>query len=105
MAREYGILGQAAPSADTDTDLYAVPQRKEAEVKVLVANRDSSPATIRIWVAEEGATTDNSQYIAYDEAIAANEALTSSTFSVFSTDVVRVRASSGNISFTCTGVR
>ena len=100
MARATGILGQASPTANTDT----APARNEAHIRVLVANRDSSPATIRIWISVEGASTDSSQYIAYDETIAANEALTTIEVWISPRDIVRVRASSSNVSFTCTGI-
>jgi hypothetical protein len=105
MGQDVGILGQVSPTLDTDTDLYTAPAGRFAEVKVLVAERGGAAATFRVWVAPAGASTSNEQYIAYDEALAANEALTSVTFRVRETDVVRVRASTSNVSFTCTGVR
>ena len=104
MGNRVGILAQSSPTLNTDTDLYTVPSGDEAEVKVLVAERGGAAATFRVWVAPSGAATSNEQYIAYDEALAANESLTSAVFRVDGGDVVRIRASTSNVSFTLTGV-
>ena len=104
MGRDVGILGQADPNAATDTDLYAVPLGNYSEVKVMIAERGGTAATIRIWIAKEAATTSAEQYIVYDETIVANEALTTILFRVNETDVIRVRSSTNTVSFTCTGI-
>lgn len=103
MATVKGILGQAAPNADTDTDLYTVPTSKTATVKVILANRDTT-VSVRIWVAPNGAATGVSQYLAYDFSLPGNEAMTTASFMLGDGDVVRVRANSANVSFTCTGI-
>ena len=103
MATVIGILGQSAPGATTPADLYTVPSNKNATVRVICTNR-STAGTVRISVGIDGAATANGQYMAYDAAVAANETLTTATFMVGSTDVVRVYASSANFSFTCTGI-
>jgi len=104
MGQLTGILGQVTPTLNTDTALYTVPAGKFAEVKVIVANRAASDATIRIWVAVEGAATSDEQYLAYDESVTANKSYATASFSVKPTDVVRVRANSSTVSFTCTGI-
>lgn len=103
MATIKGILGQAAPSATTETDLYTVPAAKNATVKVMATNR-STVGTVRISVGVDGAATDNTQYLAYDKQVQANDSLSTATFMLGSTDVVRVYASSANFSFTVTGI-
>jgi hypothetical protein len=55
-------------------------------------------------VGVDGAATDNSQYEAYDAALGDNASLATATIMLGSTDVVRVYASSANVSFTCTGL-
>ena len=43
MARVGKVLGQAAPAAATDTDIYTVPEATEAVVSsIVVANRDAA---------------------------------------------------------------
>jgi hypothetical protein len=103
MATIKGILGQSAPAATTEADLYTVPSGKNATVKVLCTNR-STETTVRISIGVDGAGTANAQYIAYDETLADNKSLSTATFMVGSTDVVRVYAGSANVSFTCTGI-
>ena len=103
MATIKGILGQAAPSAAADTDLYACPDNKHATIKVVIANR-SGATSIRVWVAVDGAATESKQYIAYEQALAGNDAISTVSVMIGGQDVVRVRAASANVSFTCTGI-
>lgn len=103
MATVFGMLGQIAPSATTVTTCYTVPASKHATVRVVVANRGSA-ATFRIAVSPDGASLVNGHYIAYDLAIEANDSVGSAAFTVGSTDVVRVYASSANLTFSVTGI-
>jgi len=98
-----GILGQAAPSADTNTDLYTIPANKNATVKVVAANRGSE-TVFRIWVALDAAATANAQYLAFDKTLAANDSLVTASFMAGGEDVVRVRAGSANVSFSVSGI-
>lgn len=98
-----GILGQEAPAAATEEDLYTVPAAKHMTGKVLVANRGVA-ATFRVSLAPLGAATINAHYIAYDAPLEANEPLSTVGFKVGATDVVRVEASTADVSFTCTGI-
>ena len=101
MAYAYKVLGQSAPSATTDTDVYTVGAGKQAIVSTItVANRANTSATYRIAIRPSGATIANQHYIAYDIAIAANDttALTLG-ISLTATDVVTVYASTANLSF------
>jgi len=105
MATTYKILGQSAPSATTETDLYTVPAATETIVSTLVvANRSSSDATFRVSIAPNGAATATSHYIAYDLACAGN-GINAFTFGLTmdATDKVRVYASSGDLTFSLFG--
>ena len=104
MATVKGVLGQSAPAATTDTDLYTVPSAKNATGRVVCTNRGGSAVTVRVWVAVNGAATSNEQYLAYDVSIAVGDTLTTAPFMVGDLDVVRVRASTANASFTFTGI-
>jgi hypothetical protein len=101
MAYTYKVLGQSAPSATTNTDVYTVGAGKQAIVSTItVANRSASARSYRIAVRPAGATLANQHYIAYDVAIAANDttALTLG-ITLTATDVVTVYASTTDLSF------
>ena len=101
MAYAYKVLGQSAPSATTNTDVYTVGSGKQAIVSTItVANRSAAAKTYRIAIRPAGATIANQHYIAYDIAIAANDttALTLG-ITLTATDVVTVYASSADLSF------
>jgi hypothetical protein len=105
MATAYKVLGQSAPSATTDTSLYTVPAATEAVVSsITVSNRGSSAGTYRIAVRPAGASIANQHYVAYN--ISLNPTATD-TFTLgitlAATDVVTVRASSADFSFSAFG--
>lgn len=105
MAVVYKILGQAAPSATTETDLYTVPAATETIVStILVANRSSSEATFRISVSANGAATATKDYIAYDATLAGNS-FTGITIGLTmdATDKIRVYSSTADLSFNAFG--
>ena len=104
MATVKGILGQLAPAATTLLALYTVPASKNATVKVIIANRSSVAATFRVAVAVDGAADSNEQYVVYDKAIAGNDPGSTTSIVIGSGDVIRVYASTANLSFNCTGI-
>ncbi len=104
MATKRGILGQSSPPAVSLTDVYTVPALKNATVRVIVTNRVATPATFRVSVAPGGAADNVIHYIAYDTPIAKNDTGSTVAFMLDTTDVVRVRSSSGSLSFTVTGL-
>jgi glucose-6-phosphate dehydrogenase assembly protein OpcA len=105
VATAYKVLGQSAPSATTDTSLYTVPASTETVVStIVIANRAASAGTYRIAIRPNGASIANSHYLAFDVAIAANDstALTLG-ITIDATDVITVRASSADMTFTAFG--
>jgi glucose-6-phosphate dehydrogenase assembly protein OpcA len=105
MATTYKVLGQLAPSATTNTDLYTVGSGKSAVVSTIaVTNRASTSATFRIAIRTGGATISNEDYIAYDSTVSANDT-TAFTIGITlaATDVVTVYASTANLSFNAFG--
>ena len=105
MATTYKIIGQSAPSATTETDLYTVPAATQTIIStIVVANRSSSDATFRISIAPDGAATANSQFIAYDLSCGGN-GINAFTFGLTmdATDKIRVYASSANLTFSAFG--
>jgi len=105
MAVTYKILGQVAPSATTETDLYTVPASTNTIVSTIaVANRSSTDATFRISCSVDGAATSTKDYIAYDLTCSGNGInYFTLGISLGDTDKIRVYASSANLSFTAFG--
>lgn len=106
MATTYKILGQASPSAATETDLYTVPSATQAVVSsIIVCNRSSSAtATFRISASFTGTATANKDYIYYDLILGQNDTFIATIgLTLGTTDKIRVYASTANLSFTAVG--
>ena len=105
MATTLKILGQAAPSATNETDLYTVPAATTAVVStVSVANRAATAATFRLSISADGAATANKDYVAYDVSISGNETIAFTLgATIDATDKIRVYASTANLSFSAFG--
>lgn len=101
MPTAYSVLGQSAPSATTNTDLYTVPALTSSVVSSMtVCNRGTNAATFRIAVRPAGAAIANSHYVVYDGAIAANDMLAFTLgLTLATTDVITVYASTANLTF------
>lgn len=69
-----GILGQAAPSATTNTIVYTVPATTYTVANVNIANRGASSITVRLALASSASPT-NSEYIEYDAIVPAKGVL------------------------------
>lgn len=94
------VLGQSAPAATTNTNVYTVPSATEAVVStIVIANRDNTAGTFRLAVRPAGATISNQHYIAYDVPIAANDSTTLTLgITLGATDVLTVYTSSADMS-------
>jgi hypothetical protein len=105
MATAYKVLGQVAPSATTETDLYTVPAATQTVVSTLVvANRAATSATYRISVSVDGAATATKDYLVYDATINANSTVALTLgITADATDKIRVYASTANLSFSTFG--
>lgn len=106
MAETIKILGQAAPNATSETELYLVTSGKSASISsIVVCNRGSASGTFRVSVSVAGATTTNKDYLYYDQYIDANSTYIATVgITLASTDKVRVYASSANFSFNIFGI-
>lgn len=104
MATTYKVLGQSAPSATTNTDLYTVPSATSAVCSTLaICNRGLS-TLFRVAVRPAGATLANEHYVVYDSAISAGDAVFLTLgISLATTDVVTVYAGTANVSFSLFG--
>jgi hypothetical protein len=105
MAINYKILGQAAPSATTDTTLYTVPAATQAVVSaIVIANRSASQVTYRVAARPGGASLENQHYIAFDVVVASSDSTTLNLgVTLNATDVITVRASTGDLTFSAFG--
>ena len=105
MAYTYKVLGQSAPSATTNTDVYTVGSGKQAIVSTItVANRSASAVTYRIAIRPAGDTLANEHYIAYDVTLLANDTTVLTIgVTLAATDVVTVYASTTDLSFNIFG--
>ena len=104
MATTYKVLGQSAPAAITNTNLYTVPSATSAVCSTLaIANRGVS-TTFRVAVRPAGATIANQHYIVYDSAMSAGDSVFLTLgISLAATDVVTVYAGTADLSFSLFG--
>lgn len=100
----YKILGQVAPAANTNTDLYTVPTSTQTVCSTLsVCNRDAS-TNCRVAVRNAGASLNTSHYIVYDKQVNQSDTLFLTigvTLNV--ADVITVSAGTGNVTFNLFG--
>lgn len=107
MADTLKVLGQAALSATTLTDVYTVPALTQATVSsVTVCNQGNTSTTFRISIAVAGAADNAKQYTHYDVSIPANDTFIATVgFTLGAADVVRFYAGNGNLSAGVFGVQ
>jgi hypothetical protein len=105
MATTYKVLGQSAPSATTDTDVYTVPSATEAVVSTItICNRSAANKTYRIAVRPNGATIADEHYVAYDAVVGPNDTIALTLgITIDAADVVTVYASDADLSFSIFG--
>jgi hypothetical protein len=105
MPTAYKVLGQSAPSATTNTDVYTVPSATDAIIStIVIANRDASSATFRIAIRPDGAAVANQHYIAFNVTVGASDSTTLTLgVTLNAADVVTVYASTANLSFNIFG--
>jgi hypothetical protein len=106
MAQTYKVLGQAAPGATTETDLYAVPASTRAVISsIVITERGGGTPTYRLSVSVGAAATTNKDYLVYGAALTANGYVTLTLgISLAATDTIRVYASDANVTFQVFGV-
>jgi len=98
-----GLLGQAAPTAATNTTIYTVPSNTFTIFSISVLNRGSTTASCRIALATSGTPT-NSEWIEYDAQIGPNGVLERTGLMMNATKNLVVYASNGNISVSAFGI-
>ena len=106
MPTAYKVLGQSNPAATTETTLYTVPAATSTVISSLViTNQTATAATYRIAVRPSADTsTAAKHWIVYGATVAASDATVLTIGATLATgDVVRVYASTANLSFSAFG--
>lgn len=98
-------LGQEAPAANTDVDLYTVPAGKSTVCSSLfICNRSSTTVRFRMAVRVNGAALADKCFLYYDVELPMNDTLVSTSgVTLAAGDVVTVRGSTGDLSFNLFG--
>ena len=97
-------LATSNPASNTDILLYT--GARTILTSVIATNKSSDPATIRVWVVplDQDSTPANHVFISYNVSISGNNSLETFRFPVLTGDKVYVRASTGDISFSLSGI-
>jgi len=105
MANAYKILGQVSDASANDVELYLVPASTEAIVSsITVCNRATAAKTFRISTKTDNSAVADTDYIAYDTSIAANDTVTLTLGITLETGAeISVGASDGNVTFQAFG--
>ena len=105
MPTTYKILGQAAPTANTLTDVYTVPSATQAVISTItVCNQTAANASYSISVAANGAADSNTQYIIRGGVVPAADSIGITLgITLDAADVVRCNTNTSNVSFNIFG--
>ena len=98
MATTYKILGQAAPSNTSNTDLYTVGAGKQTVVSTLtITNIGSASANATVYIRKAGATAANANTLLKAAAVAVADfkAITIG-ITLEATDVITVASSTAD---------
>ena len=106
MPTAYKVLGQVAPAATTETNLYTVPVSTQAVVSsIAITNQAASSATFRIAVRPSAdATTAAKHYLVYGTTVgAADTVVLTIGVTLAASDKIQVYGSSATLSFSAYG--
>lgn len=98
----FGRLGGASPAADVLADAYIAQVWVQARCRIIIANRGAA-ATIRLAHAPNGAADSPDHYLLYDFPLDANASIATEEIAVAAGDKLRVRSSTGDVTFTVNG--
>lgn len=97
------LLATALPSADTLTQLYAVPTGKRAVLNMSACNRANSAAKIRIALSKDTEPKD-SEYVEFDTSINANDSIERTAIALHEGEQIFVQANSASVAFNVWGI-
>lgn len=104
MATTYKVLGQSAPAATTNTDMYTVPAATSAVCSTLAVCNRSASTTFRVAVRPAGAALANQHYIVFDNYVSQYDTVFLTLgVTLAAGDVVTVYAGAATLSFSLFG--
>tara|TARA_R100001510_G_C7630764_1_gene189651 strand:- start:834 stop:1163 length:330 start_codon:yes stop_codon:yes gene_type:complete len=105
MANAYKILGQVDDASSNDVALYLVGSGKEAVVStIIVCNRENAANTFRIATKSDNSAVANTDYVAYDSTVNANDTITLTLGITLQTGAeISVGSSDNNVTFQAYG--
>ena len=106
MPTAYKVLGQVAPGAATEVNLYTVPVSTQAVISsIAITNQAASSATFRIAVRPSAdATTAAKHYLVYGTTVgAADTVVLTIGVTLAASDKIQVYGSSATLSFSAYG--
>ena len=108
MADNARLLGQVAPAATTETDLYTVtaPVTGTVVSSVVVCNRGATATTFRIGIRDGGVgVLQDQDYLYFDISIPANDTFIATIGATIETlHEIKVFAGNANLTFTAFGI-
>ena len=105
MPTTYKVLGQAAPTPNTLTDIYTVPSSTQAVISTItVCNHNATNTSYSIAVAQNGATDSNTQYVIRGGVVPAADSIALTLgITIDSADIIRGNTNQANVSFNIFG--
>jgi hypothetical protein len=97
-------LGISQPAANTATTLFT--SNNQYLISILATNKASAtPVNLRIWVQPSGSSTESQySYLVYDLPLDSSNSYETFKFAVNQNDVIKVQASTANVSFSAYGI-
>ena len=105
MPRNYTILGQTNPTANTLTTLYRVPTGNSAVISSInIANLDANAAAFSIAANVNGVATANANYLAWRVSVPGNDSIALSLgVTLNASSFLSVNANTSTVSFSAFG--
>lgn len=105
MTNTYRVLGQSAPAAATDTDLYTVPAATQVVISsIIVCNQAGATRQFRVAIRPNGAALAVEHYIYFNVGVAATDTFAATLgITLDAGDVVTVRTNNTTVSFSIYG--
>lgn len=106
MANVYKILGQVADASANDVELYRQTGVETIVSSIVVCNRENAANTFRIAAKTDNSAVANTDYLAYDTTIAANDTITLTLgITLEGGAEISVGASDANVTFNAFGTQ
>jgi len=106
MASDYSILGQSAPAATTNTNVYTVPAATQAVISsIIIANGAATDGTFKMWARVAGATVVQAQVLFDTVTVPANDSIPMTHgITLGAGDIITVYCSSADMSVNVFGL-